>query len=143
VRRIHLDGFHDPRDAKRITQEDDRTPVVRQENPGRQEKMVFLSPRLHHAGQALEFLLSSAWPEPASENRSDTTSRRKRDMTPHDTPECLRREAASRNIQKEPQSLKTRDSAPALDAKGGQNFSGHLRAPWNTRRISTTLFRTR
>jgi hypothetical protein len=31
----------------------------------------------------------------------------------------------------------------ALDAKGGQNFCGHLRAPWNTRRISTTLLRTR
>jgi hypothetical protein len=30
-----------------------------------------------------------------------------------------------------------------LDAKGGQNFCGHLRAPWNTRRISTTLLRTR
>ena len=30
-----------------------------------------------------------------------------------------------------------------LGAKGGQNFCGHLRAPWNTRRISTTLLRTR
>jgi hypothetical protein len=30
-----------------------------------------------------------------------------------------------------------------LDAKGDQNFCGHLRAPWNTRRISTTLLRTR
>ena len=30
-----------------------------------------------------------------------------------------------------------------LDAKGGQNFCGHLRAPWNTRRISTALLRTR
>jgi hypothetical protein len=30
-----------------------------------------------------------------------------------------------------------------LDAKGGQNFCGHMRAPWNTRRISTTLLRTR
>ena len=30
-----------------------------------------------------------------------------------------------------------------LDAKGGQNYCGHLRAPWNTRRISTTLLRTR
>ena len=32
---------------------------------------------------------------------------------------------------------------PTLDAKGGQTFCGHLRAPWNTRRISTTLLRTR
>jgi len=30
-----------------------------------------------------------------------------------------------------------------LGAKGGQNFCGHLRALWNTRRISTTLLRTR
>jgi hypothetical protein len=30
-----------------------------------------------------------------------------------------------------------------LDAESGQNFCGHLRAPWNTRRISTTLLRTR
>ena len=30
-----------------------------------------------------------------------------------------------------------------LDAKSGQNFCGHLRAPWNTRRISTALLRTR
>ena len=70
MRRAHLDGFHDPRDGERITREDDRMPVVRQENPGRQGKMVFLSPFPHHAGQALEFRslkLPSARQEPASD----------------------------------------------------------------------------
>jgi hypothetical protein len=36
--------------------------VIRQENPSRKWKMVFLSPLPHHAGQALEFRL----PEPHS-----------------------------------------------------------------------------
>jgi hypothetical protein len=31
----------------------------------------------------------------------------------------------------------------SLGAKDGQNFCGHFRALWNTRRISTTLLRTR
>ena len=70
MRRAYLDGFHDPRDGERIRREDDRMPVVRQENPGRQEKIVFLSPFPHHTGQALEFRslkLPSARQEPASD----------------------------------------------------------------------------
>jgi hypothetical protein len=45
-------------------------PVVRQENPGCQGKMVFLSPFPHHTGQALEFRslkLPSARQKPASD----------------------------------------------------------------------------
>jgi hypothetical protein len=38
---------------------------------------------------------------------------------------------------------RTWDRLSPLDAQGGQSFRGHLRAPWNTRRISTTSLRTR
>jgi hypothetical protein len=53
--RTGLDGFHHPRDGERMRREQDRMPVIRQENPRREEKVVFLSPLPHHAGQACEF----------------------------------------------------------------------------------------
>ena len=70
----------------------DRMPLVRQEYPGREEKVVFLSHFAYHPGQALEFRLllkSSPMGQDRAgdeENRSDKTKRGKRHMRENHTP---------------------------------------------------------
>ena len=54
-RRAHLNRLQNAGDGERKTREQDRVPVVRQENPGGQEKSVLVAPLANHPRQMLEF----------------------------------------------------------------------------------------
>ena len=78
-------------------------PLIRQQDPGREEKVVFLWPLAYHAGQALEFRPPRLprWGssrQVMKKNRSDNTRRRKRDMKENHAPDSMR---ANRRVSKE------------------------------------------
>jgi hypothetical protein len=70
-------------------------PVIRQEDPGGKQKVMFFSSFPYHAGQALEFGFLEPPPVGSSrqvmkKNRSDNTRRCKRDMKQSCTPVSIR-----------------------------------------------------